>query len=368
MSVRSHPPAPKEEHSTRPSDPSRLHRVLAAGLATSTTSTTSTTSVKRQTREETDVDGDVPMEQDARDTLPKRSKPLPPPPASFLALPTELQQEIFLSIESSDDPCKTIGKYCQLNRQFAAICRNDEEFWYWLCRVNKFDSNAAIRSEWHQDEAADKSQWDTWRGWFQYCCPLRLTNKRLQVELADRQENSHWEIPYGPISTWDTSRVTDMSYLLSNNPYFNDDIGNWDVSNVRKMRHMFSQAEDFNQDISRWDVSNVTDMEWMFEEAASFNQDISRWNVSNVTDMSYMFAFASSFNQDISSWDVSNVKEASWMFADATSFNQDLRGWKLCKLTFPPQAQKTMFENATSFDRRYMPTSLVDESRKGCED
>ena len=53
--------------------------------------------------------------------------------------------------------------------------------------------------------------------------------------------------------------------------------------------------------ISHWDTSSVTDMSYMF--AMSFNQDISRWNTSSVTDMDSMFGVASSFNQDISNWD-----------------------------------------------------------------
>jgi hypothetical protein len=46
------------------------------------------------------------------------------------------------------------------------------------------------------------------------------------------------------ISKWNTSEVTDMSYL------FCDDIGEWDTSNVVTMRCMFSNASTFNQNIS----------------------------------------------------------------------------------------------------------------------
>ena len=62
------------------------------------------------------------------------------------------------------------------------------------------------------------------------------------------------ESEYGHISTWDTSQVTDMSYLFcgrssyycgsksyytSSARYFNDDISAWDVSRVTKMTQMF---------------------------------------------------------------------------------------------------------------------------------
>ena len=89
---------------------------------------------------------------------------------------------------------------------------------------------------------------------------------------------------YGHISSWDTSKVTDMNSLFEWAKDFNDDIGNWNTSNVTNMAEMFCGAESFNQDIGRWDVSNVEDMRGMFMDAKSFNQDIGDWDVSNVTE------------------------------------------------------------------------------------
>jgi len=138
---------------------------------------------------------------------------------------------------------------------------------------------------------------------------------------------------YGEINTWDTSLITDMSYLIYKAYYFNHDISDWDVSNVTNMERMFRSAYAFNQDISDWDVSSVTTMEWMFFEAENFNQNISDWDVSSVTNMERMFEYATSFNQDISGWDVSSVTYMNWMFSEAESFNQDISDWDVSNVT-----------------------------------
>ena len=62
----------------------------------------------------------------------------------------------------------------------------------------------------------------------------------------------------------------------------------------------------FNGDLSSWDVSKVTDMSDMFIFAYDFNGNLSSWDVSSVTNMNEMFAVATSFNgEPLNSWDVS---------------------------------------------------------------
>jgi len=52
-------------------------------------------------------------------------------------------------------------------------------------------------------------------------------------------------------------------------------------------------------DIGKWDTSNVTNMSWMFHNANVFNQDIGKWNTSKIIDMRGMFNRATNFNEDI---------------------------------------------------------------------
>ncbi|HIF37463.1 MAG TPA: BspA family leucine-rich repeat surface protein [Marine Group III euryarchaeote] len=150
---------------------------------------------------------------------------------------------------------------------------------------------------------------------------------------------------YGEINTWDTSLITDMSYLFYDTS-FNGDISDWDVSSVKYMNDMFWKTTEFNQSLSSWDVSSVTDMSYMFGYAGSFNQDISAWDVSSVTGMGGMFS-STSFNQDISDWDVSSVTFMGVMFSSTESFNQPLSGWDVSSVT----NMKSMFAYAESFNQ-----------------
>ena len=95
------------------------------------------------------------------------------------------------------------------------------------------------------------------------------------------------EATYGHISTWDTSGVTDMSYLFCADQYwttygcntaaasFNDDIGGWDTSGVTDIRYMFYGASSFDQDLG-WCVDDgVFDPNgegYTMQDAFSFTQ------------------------------------------------------------------------------------------------
>jgi surface protein len=89
---------------------------------------------------------------------------------------------------------------------------------------------------------------------------------------------------------WDTSSITNMSWMFIQAFSFNADISNWNTSNITDMNRMFSAAIDFNQDISRWDVSKVINMEAMLAVAVRFNQNLGAWNLASVTNLSRIFS------------------------------------------------------------------------------
>ena len=169
--------------------------------------------------------------------------------------------------------------------------------------------------------------------------PFIFTNSNIEQAIADTlavdPTGNTPVAPYGAISTWNTSGITNMYELFNNKNQFDADISGWDTSNVTTMDSLFRGAQSFNQDISSWDTSSVTNMDSMFSDAQVFNQDIGGWDVSNVTRMERMFFRASAFNQDISGWDVGSLNSSGFnqgvyqMFYQATSFNTSLNGWDL---------------------------------------
>ena len=159
------------------------------------------------------------------------------------------------------------------------------------------------------------------------------------------------------INSWDTSNVTNMSYMFSGATSFNGNMSSWDTSNVTNMSNMFNGATSFNQNISSWYTPSVTNMSNMFNGATSFNQNIGNWNTSSVSNMSYMFSGATSFNQNIGSWVTSSVSNMSNMFNGATSFNGNMSSWNFSNVT----DMSYMFNGATSFnqDIGYWYTPIV---------
>ena len=83
----------------------------------------------------------------------------------------------------------------------------------------------------------------------------------------------------GNLNNWDTSKVTNMSYMFYNTGYMANvfDVGNlsnWNVSNVTNMSNMFFHA---GRNATTWSLGGVNTI------------DLSGWDLTNVTNVSSMF-------------------------------------------------------------------------------
>jgi surface protein len=83
---------------------------------------------------------------------------------------------------------------------------------------------------------------------------------------------AHAIAKYGPIETWDTSKVTNMAILFIHKKGINPDIRKWRVDSVEHMDYMFAYTDSFNIDLSGWIVSSVTNMGDMFKYATAYTQ------------------------------------------------------------------------------------------------
>ena len=153
---------------------------------------------------------------------------------------------------------------------------------------------------------------------------------------------------YGDISGWDTSEVTDMSCLFSDDceggrlegwndkycdtvDHFNEDISKWDVSNSKSFLRTFKGASSFDGDVSAWNVARSENFDGTFMFASSFTGDVSAWNVAKSTSFSATFYKASLFDGDVSKWNVSQSLDFTTMFYYASSFSGDLSSWDVSK-------------------------------------
>jgi len=132
---------------------------------------------------------------------------------------------------------------------------------------------------------------------------------------------------YGPMRSWDVSRVTNFcglfEFLEDFNPQLgkDDDISGWNVSAGVDFSHMFQHCHLFNLPLF-WNTSNATHMMYMFAECREFNQALD-WNVGNVVSTKRMFQHCWNFNMPLT-WNTRSLTCMCKMFKCCFLFNARL--------------------------------------------
>ncbi len=168
-------------------------------------------------------------------------------------------------------------------------------------------------------------------------------NKINNIELLNTSKVINMQgmfdsVPIGELnlSSWDTSKVTDMSYMFNGvgkEGIVTLKLG-FDTSNVTNMSHMFDYVDDIdgvkkNHQIylgDRFDTSNVTDMSSMFAGVGMYDENFvldlgNKFDTRKVTDMSYMFAGSGYFSKNYTlilgdKFDTSKVTNMDRMFVN----------------------------------------------------
>ena len=121
------------------------------------------------------------------------------------------------------------------------------------------------------------------------------------------------------LSSFDTSKVTNMGYMFYNisNPTTLD-ISHFDTSKVMDMAGMFYSVSTLRTlNLSNFDTSQVTDMNHMFYNMSNLTTlNLSSFDTSKVTNMGYMFAGVSNITTlNLTSFDTSKVTNMGYMFS-----------------------------------------------------
>ncbi|CAH0366918.1 unnamed protein product, partial [Pelagomonas calceolata] len=217
------------------------------------------------------------------------------------------------------------------------------------------------------------------------------------------------EATYGHISTWETSRVTDMSYLFRGASSFDEDIGAWDTSGVITiMYEMFKGAYAFDQDlgwcvdygVSLYDAFEYTPCEstscgvtlgcpaptpaptithpptYTVAPTASplvavdgygdngIRTAVASWSVSNPAAAIRKYGH-------ISTWQTGGVTDMSELFCTncglwiASNFNEDISAWDTSGVTDMKEMFYKQSSDASSFNQDLSGWDVVAVTRMG---
>jgi gliding motility-associated-like protein len=213
-------------------------------------------------------------------------------------------------------------------------------------------NNGTDRNRLTQVEQWGTTAWTSMQTAFRGCANLQVTatdlpNLSSVTNMSEMFRECTVLNSPGNIGSWNTSVVTNMSFLFSQASAFNQNIGAWNTGAVTNMSYIFFQATSFNQNIGAWNTEAVTNMLSVFDGASNFNQNIGSWNTGAVTNMQEMFDLAVSFNQNIGAWNTASVTNMLGMFVGASNFNQNIGSWNTGAVTNMQQ----MFLGAGAFNQ-----------------
>ena len=163
------------------------------------------------------------------------------------------------------------------------------------------------------------------------------------------------------LSNFNTSKVTSMGGMFQSSKIVNLDLSSFNTSKVTDMGSMFAESQATILDLSNFNTSNVTYMSEMFSGSKATSIDLSNFNTSKVTSMNSMFQDSKIVNLDLSSFDTSNVTDMNWMFKDSqASVIKGLNNFNTSKVT----SMGGMFENSKIeiLDLSNFDTSKVTDS------
>ena len=160
---------------------------------------------------------------------------------------------------------------------------------------------------------------------------------------------------------FDTSNVTDMSYMFANSSIKHIDLSALNTSNVTNMSYMFNRAESLETvNFGNIDTSKVTEMTGLFGFCTSLTEiDLSKQDLNNVQYAGYMFQECTSLTSlKLSNKKFSNIKNAETMFSNCSSLEElDLTRFDTSNL----EQISYMFGNMTSLKTVYV-SDLWDNS------
>ena len=161
------------------------------------------------------------------------------------------------------------------------------------------------------------------------------------------------------LSSFDTSKVTNMGYMFYNiSNLATLDLSSFDTSQVRSMHSMFSAMFNLTTlNLSHFDTSKVTDMAGMFYSVSTLRTlNLSNFDTSQVTDMNHMFYNMSNLTTlNLSSFDTSKVTNMGYMFAGVSNITTlNLTSFDTSKVTNMGYMFSAMFSlttlNLSNFD------------------